>query len=335
MPRTGKHPLKVTGMKDDFEHAPITIATIVHIPVLADYWADSLAVLRLFFSSLFENTQRPFDLMVFDNNSCREVQDYLLALRAEGLIQYLILSEHNLRKLGALNFLLCSAPGEFIAFADSDVYFLPGWLEKSLEVLDTFPEAAKVTALPVVGGDTTKISAAAYAKAQADPKIKIETGLIVDDLFLQAHLLSLGQSEQHYHRRMRNRKDTLLIRDGVEALLSTADFQFIIRSEAIEMVLPLKIESDDEYYDPIYSPLLERRLDEAGLWQLSTPDYLVHHMGNSVPDLITELPWIHWNNDHISNTIIPKASKKKAISNPMLRRLIHKIHSLSYKLLYD
>jgi glycosyltransferase involved in cell wall biosynthesis len=307
----------------------------VHIPVLADYWADSLEVLRLFFSSLFENTQRPFDLMVFDNNSCREVQDYLLALRTEGLIQYLILSEHNLRKLGALNFLLCSAPGEFIAFADSDVYFLPGWLEKSLEVLDAFPQAAKVTALPVAGGDTTQISAAAYAKAQADPKIKIETGLIVDDLFLRAHLLSLGQSEQHYHSRIRNRKDTLLIRDGVEALLSTADFQFILRSEALEMVLPLKIESDDEYYDPIYSPLLERRLDEAGLWQLSTPDYLVHHMGNTVPNLTAEIPWVKWRDNQESKTVIHKASKKEAISNPTLRRIIHKIHSLSYKLLYE
>ncbi len=97
-------------------------------------------MLKLFFDSLYANTGQPFDMMVFDNGSCEEVQDYLLDLKHNGKIQYLIFSQQNLKKLGALNFLLSAAPGEYIAYADSDVYFLQGWLDESLKVLAAFPE---------------------------------------------------------------------------------------------------------------------------------------------------------------------------------------------------
>ena len=56
--------------------------------------------------------------------------------------------------------------------------------------------------------------------------------------------------------------------------------------------MPLVITRDEDYYDPIYSPILEKKLDENGWWQLSTIDYLIHHMGNQIPDFEAELPWI-------------------------------------------
>ncbi len=90
----------------------------------------------------------PFDLMVFDNGSCPEVREYLVSEKEEGRIQYLILSEKNMGKGGAWNVMLAGAPGEIIAYTDSDVLFSPKWLSRSVEILETFPNVGMVTARP-------------------------------------------------------------------------------------------------------------------------------------------------------------------------------------------
>ena len=96
-------------------------------------------------------------------------------------------------------------------------------------------------------------------------------------------------------RKHPDRKDVELKRGNIQAYLSGADFQFTIRRDAINDVLPLTIENSQDYYDPIYSPILEKKLDRVGWWQLSTKEYLIHHMGNEIPNINKE---IHWMNDH-------------------------------------
>ena len=46
-------------------------------------------------------------------------------------------------------------------------------------------------------------------------------------------------------------------------MLSTADFQFTIKKDAKD-VLPLAITRNEDYYDPIYSPILEKLMKMAG-----------------------------------------------------------------------
>ena len=335
MPRIGRHPLKEKSIKK-FQLKPkaITITTIVYIPSMSDYWSNSFDVLKLFFESLLKNTQPVYDLMVFDNGSCKRIIEYLIDLRDKGIIQYLILSDKNYRKLGALNFLLQSAPGKYISYADSDVFFLPEWLNKSLNILEKFPKAGKVTALPIVGGDTTVISRQSYLEALNDEKIKVETGKIVKDKYILAHLKSLGREIKNISSN--DRKDTLLIKKEINALLSTADFQFTIKKDAVKDVLPLVITSDEDYYDPIYSPILEKKLDEYGWWQLSTMDYLIHHMGNQIPDFEAELPWVNNFDFNSYNNIelFKQKSKKIAIQSTFIRKIIKKVHTWSYQKLY-
>jgi glycosyltransferase involved in cell wall biosynthesis len=295
-----------------------------------------LEVLKLFFESLFSSVRQSFDLMVFDNGSCVTVQDYLLGLRRDNVIQYLILSEYNLRKLGALNFLLSAAPGEVIAYADSDVFFLPGWLEASLNVLEAFPEAAKVTSLPIFGPDYSVLFSRVLQGAERDPSISIQTGHLVPERYITAHQLSLGETDQQYQARLKGRKDVLLSRGKTEAFLSTADFQFMITKEAAHSVLPLLLEPTDEYNDPIYSPVLESRLEAAGFWQLSTTEYLVHHMGNQIPDLKRELPWANiMSISHRSPKLhLTTSNRMKILGNRYVRRVLKRINTFSYKLLY-
>ena len=47
-----------------------------------------------------------------------------------------------------MNWILAALPNEFIGFSDGDVLFRPGWLEKSLEILQAFPTAGLVSVQP-------------------------------------------------------------------------------------------------------------------------------------------------------------------------------------------
>jgi hypothetical protein len=51
-------------------------------------------------------------------------------------------------KGGAWNSMLQAAPGEIIAYTDNDAFFYPGWLSKSLAVLEIFPNVGMVTSRP-------------------------------------------------------------------------------------------------------------------------------------------------------------------------------------------
>ena len=336
MPRTGRHPLKEKDLALDLPAAQyVSVTTITHIPMLEGYWQHSLEVLKLFFESLRANTQTPFDLLVFDNASCREVTDYLSGLKEEGLIQYLILSERNFRKLGALDFLLRAAPGEFVAYADSDVYFLPGWLERSLEVMRAFPQAGMISALPTVD-KAERFLGSTLAGIASDPMVLVEKGPnLVPSAFVQAHQLSLGKDPSALLAA--ERTDTRLSRQGVSAFLSAQDFQFLTRREVIDRVLPLSADDEELNYDPIYSPVFEAKVDRAGFWRLSTADYLVHHMGNSVPDLQQELAEIA-TGLNLSGDALSVVKGKKAgglWQSHWLRKVLKSLHTWSYRKLFE
>lgn len=339
MPRIGRHPLKDRHlMMDEPDVQKITVTTITHIPELEGYWAESLEVLKLFIQSLRVNTKLPFDLMVFDNASCQEVTDYLTQLKSAGMIQYLVLSDRNFRKLGALDYILRAAPGEIVAYADSDVYFLPGWLEQSIRILDAFPQAGMVSAIPTID-KSEKFLDSTLRGVEEDPAIEVETGpALIPEAFVRAHRLSLGKTEADYFSG--ERFDTRVTHGGTSAFASAQDFQFITRREVIQDVLPLRLDKSVEDYDPIYSPVFEKKVDQKGWWRLSTCNYLVHHMGNHVPDLTEELKGLASELDIVSRGIAPENKpdelKQKRLSDSWLvRKVLKKIYTWSYMQLFE
>ncbi|MEW6718191.1 MAG: glycosyltransferase family 2 protein [Chloroflexota bacterium] len=309
----------------------ITSTTIVYIPFLDGYWKESLDVLKLCLGSMRQNTQLPFDLMVFDNGSCEEVQDYLLDLRRRGEIQYLVLSEHNVGKVGAWNILFLAAPGEIIAYCDSDVYFLPGWLEASLEILEEFPEAGIVTAQPIAGGDVSSLWTT--QAAQKNPSVLIQTGCLIPEEYLVAHLAGVGDPEKEYERRQINRKDVLLSRGVTQAYATASHFQFTTTKRVVQALFPSDTTiplGDDHQFD--------KEMRDLGYWRLATTQYLVHHMGNRVPDLRSELGGISmgikFSRSGASNSPVPESSKIRFLHSSFVRRILKRVNTISYKLLY-
>ena len=142
--RIGYNPAK--SIKGVATPATITIAVLNYIPFLSGFYAEMLDVLKMTLNRIRETADLPYDLLVFDNGSCQEARDYLLEEHKQGRIQYLFLSEKNLGKGGAWNIILSGAPGEVISYADNDIYFKPGWLSRSIQILETFPNVGMVTA---------------------------------------------------------------------------------------------------------------------------------------------------------------------------------------------
>ena len=143
--RQGQNPAKM-GLPA-YQPKRLGLALLSYIPSQTGYFAQSLDVLRYQIASI-HHTTKEFDLLVFDNGSCPEVQEELHTLQQKGLIHFLMLSRFNVGKTGALNWILAALPNEFIGFSDGDVLFRPGWLEKSLEILQAFPNAGLVSVQP-------------------------------------------------------------------------------------------------------------------------------------------------------------------------------------------
>ena len=144
--RKGQNPAKFA--KTVAKPERITVAVLNYIPFLSGFYAEGLDVLKVSLESMRDNPGLPFDLLVFDNGSCPEVRDWLISEKEAGRIQYLLLSEKNLGKGGAWNIILAGAPGEIIAYSDSDILYYPGWLARSVELLEIFPKVGMVTARP-------------------------------------------------------------------------------------------------------------------------------------------------------------------------------------------
>ena len=271
--RIGQNPAK------SIEHVPqpqkVTVALVTYIPFLSGYYAQGLEVLKTCLGSLWESTQPPHDLLVFDNASCAEVRAYLLEAQRQGRIQYLLLSDKNVGKGGGWNFIFQAAPGEVIAYADSDVLFRPGWLERSLEILAAFPQAGMVTARPMRTPEAFYTSTLEWARQQTD--VEVEQGSFLPWETYLEHVLSLGTSEEQARQWYASRQDIRLTCQGVSAYVSAAHFQFTAPKTVLAQFVPFEMERP---MGQVRS--LDEQMNAAGYLRLTTCEAFVKHLGNSL-----------------------------------------------------
>lgn len=270
--RIGQNPAKF--IKSVVQPQRITVAVVTYIPFLSGYYAQSLDVLKVCLNSIWENTVLPYDLMVFDNGSCPEVRNYLSEARDRSRIQYLVLSEKNIGKGGAWNFIFGAAPGEYIAYADSDVYFYPGWLAPQIGILEIFPDTGMVTGMPM--WTPSEFSTATVQWAEANPDVQLERGKFLAWEDYWRHARSLGADEVKARAHFDASDDIVVIRDGKRYFVGAAHFQFVARKSALQSVIPI----------PSQRPmgqvrLLDIALNEHGYLRFSTPEWWVRHIGNT------------------------------------------------------
>ena len=271
--RVGQNPAK--SIKQVAKPKKITVATATYIPHLKGYYAESLEVLKTCLESLWTNTKAPYDLLVFDNDSCAEVKEFLVEAKDKGLIQYLLLSDQNVGKGGAWNFIFQGAQGEVIAYADSDVLFRPGWLEHSIEILDTFPNVGMVTARPLRSPEKYYSNTLEWAKNE--PDAHLESGKFIPWDVFREHVLSLGTSEEQAQEWFDSKSEWRLTYQGVSAFIGAAHFQFVTPKAVIQQFLPLDM---DRPMGQVRS--LDELINQAGYLRLATCDPYVKHVGNRI-----------------------------------------------------
>jgi glycosyltransferase involved in cell wall biosynthesis len=271
--RVGQNPAK--SIEKVAQPKKITVATVTYIPHLKGYYAESLEVLKSCINSLWENTSLPFDLLVFDNDSCSDVQEFLLGAKEKGLIQYLLLSDKNVGKGGAWNFIFQGSQGEIIAYSDSDVFFYPGWLEHSLEILETFPGVGMVTARPLRSPEEYYSKTLEWAQTQ--PDVTLESGKFITWDVFREHILSLGVSEMQAREWFDSKSEWRLTYKGVSAFISAAHFQFVTQKSVIQQFLPLEM---DRPMGQVRS--LDQMINQAGYLRLATCEPYVKHLGNRI-----------------------------------------------------
>lgn len=270
--RKGQNPAKFVGNVATPER--ITVAILNYIPFVSGFYEHMPQVLHACLDSVRQNTTLPFDLLVFDNGSCPEVRDYLLSEQDKGRIQYLILSEKNLGKGGAWNMILAGAPGEIIAYADNDVLFHQGWLARSLELLEGFPNVGMVTARPF----RTRMEwcTSTLRWAEEDPDARLERGQFVRWEDYRDFNLSLGADEETIRQRYAETDDIHIHYRGLTAQVGASHWQFVAWKHVLQEFLPFDMNRPMGQVRQ-----LDERVDAAGYLRLMVTEPLTMNMSNT------------------------------------------------------
>lgn len=316
--RVGQNPAKF--VKDVAKPARITIAVLNYIPFLSGFYAEMLDVLKTCLGSISEGADLPYDLMVFDNGSCEEVHQYLLQEREQNRIQYLILSEKNLGKGGAWNIIFGGAPGEIIVYTDSDCYFYKGWLSRSLEILETYPNVGMVTARPFRTKE--ELYNCTVEWAERAKSVLVKRGQVIPWKTFKEFDLSLGQTEEEIRLHYETTEDIQLTYKGVSAIVGASHWQFTARKDVLTEFLPFSM---DRPMGQVRQ--LDRRMNEAGYLRLMPTEPLAMNMSNTLRNLPGQ--------ELASLGMLKQEKKNVFLDLPPVRRVLLFIYNAIFQWYYD
>jgi hypothetical protein len=317
--RKGQNPAKFVN--EVAKPEKITVAVLNYIPFLSGFYANVLDVLKASLGSIWESTDLPYDLLVFDNGSCQEAVDFLVEAHQKGKIQYLILSDKNLGKGGAWNIIFEAAPGEIIAYSDNDVYFYPGWLSKSVQILESFPNVGMVTSRPFRTPE--KFSSATVEWAEQTPGVTLERGDFITWEVFRDFVMSLGTSEEQAREWYESDvKDIRVTFEGKTAFIGASHWQFLTRKTTIKQYLPFDMSRPMGQVRQ-----LDECMNQTGLLRLMTPEPLAQNMSNEV-----ELsPKILENGTQSNRTTL----KKKLLNQPKIKTALLTLHDAIFRAYYE
>jgi glycosyltransferase involved in cell wall biosynthesis len=326
MARIGRSPTRNKSSK--YKPAKVSVTVISFIPELVGYHKHRLDILKLTLQSLIINTEKPFDLMVFDNGSCEDVTNYLTELKNADYLDFLFLSKQNIGKIGAMQILFNAAPGEIIAYSDDDVFFYPGWLSAHLEILTAFPEVGMVSGVGVRNrAERSSESMKKYLSLKPDD-LEWSNERRIPDNWEADWALSTGREPEEYLTKTANKKDLIVKLRGIEAFAGANHFQFLSPKNVLIKALP------DKWVGKLMGEMMEldEAVDQQNKLRLSTVDRYTRHIGNTISgDLLSKAETLSINYSvDVSNS---KYKKHWLMKIPGVGRILLKIYDWLFNVL--
>jgi hypothetical protein len=258
------------------------VVTPVFIPEDAGYFAQAAAVLDLCLSSLWASCGEETAITVVVNAASKEAERVIERHWKRGVIETLIWQRENVGKINALMAGVHGSYEPFVTLTDSDIFFLPGWLEETVAVFNAFPFAGAVSALPVPHlrrhvNDSTWLGAAGRGL--------LHYGAFAAENDLKTYLQDVNSPQLIPPKLMK--QQWAVARDGRKALIGATHMQCTYRREALEAAprercaAAMGLDSEFRWMD---APA-----DVKGLWRLSSTKAYVRHMGNLVSDDIQQI----------------------------------------------
>ncbi len=319
--RKGQNPAKM-GLQS-YQPKRLGIALLSWIPSQDGYFRQALNILKYQIASIHKNTT-DFDLLVFDNGSCPEVQDELRNLQKLGLIQFLILSHFNLGKTGALNWILSAMPNELIGFSDGDVLFRPGWLEKTTEIINAFPAVGLVSVQPCLYDILD-------GKGQAYRNLEHALGLHLSNELLNPAVVDeygrgVGLDEGKIELLKQNPVQVVEeVGTGVRAVVGQSHMQFVMPREVARQILPLP---SALALGRAESKKVNEFIDQLDLLQLTSMEAFVYHMGNQLDKhVLNEIRNMNLDAILQTNNVVKSNSLQFALS-PSKKRAIRMLNQV-------
>jgi glycosyltransferase involved in cell wall biosynthesis len=285
MPRIGMNPSR--GISLDFEPARTTVAVLVYAPHNAGYFENRMDVTKMTLQSILTNTEEPFDLLVFDNGSSPEMVEYLQGLYKNGSIDYLHLSKSNIGKLNALNIIYNIAPGEIVAYCGDDVFHLPGWLGKHLEIIDTFPNVGAVTGFYI--RERVALSSESTLAFANQPDVEAVRGLLMPRKWEEEYLINTGRTWERYESEVAGIEDVIVKYRGLEAWVSAHHFQMVTPKKVMQEILSEML--PEGWTDRVMGRMIEMDdlMDAKGYLRFCTREQTMRLMGNAISDEVAQI----------------------------------------------
>ena len=316
------------GKKSDYEPARVTVAVLTYVPNALGYFENRFEVTRTCLESIIKDTSVPYDLMVFDNGSSPQVVDYLRGLRDGGKINFLLLSKTNIGKIGALQIMFRAAPGEIIAYCDDDVFFLPGWLERHLQVIDTFPNVGVVSGMYIK--PHMKEGIQSTLKFSRSKGVETQRGHLVERELEQHYIEQMGRSWEKYQQEIAGLEDVLITYKGIQVWVSAGHYQFVAPKSAILKALPEKWSRNlmGQMRD------LDLAIDNLGLLRLCTTPPTLRLLGNQIDRAAAEIIRQYGIDVKASQKSVKKVGwKVKFYRLPLVQKIAYFLYERLFKII--
>jgi glycosyltransferase involved in cell wall biosynthesis len=266
------------------------VVVVTYHPGDSGYFLDRLAVIKLSLESLVAHADLPIDVLVYDNGSCAACVELLQQFQSAGHIRWLILGRENVGLAGAYRIAVNAAPGEYIAYANDDVYYFPGWLAAQVAVLEAIPEAALVSGAYLRATNPRQREIASHlqltSSTRAAPEAWIEE-FCRDASYASPDAYYRAQEPQQWT----DLDDRIVTRGDTTAYLGGLMWQSVWKRSDFLAILP--DDPPQEHGFRTYDSYLHAEILRLGRLRLSTSERLVRHIGNVISPEIAELAKSH------------------------------------------